>query len=204
MKLPIHELKNLISKIMSKKSILILPSIVLLILVNACTPLPTGGPVSANVIYKVHNKTIKIDADGINYPNNILGIDVNNDSINDVFITREEYTSLYLSVSFGTNTKTAEVSDSIRYMKVFRLNETIGNVIYWQSFLQNILYYTYNNTVQSYNNASECILGLEIQNGINYNYGWVKLYLNKLTKEVTVIESAYNTVPNQSILAGKK
>ena len=57
MKSTILLFKNFTSKIVSKKSLLILPSIILLFLVNACTPLPTGGPVSANVNYIVHNAT---------------------------------------------------------------------------------------------------------------------------------------------------
>lgn len=211
MKSTIQELKNFTSKMVSKKSILILPSIVLLFLVNACTPLPTGGPVSANRVYKVHNKKVKMFADqNTNWPYDSTGIDVNNDNIPDFYIVIDGYDIYELFLLPNNNTELAiNTNSNPTLFDQFNLSEPINDSNNWdfnrRYIMTSDITGMYIQTIITTNNgAGACILGLRINDGTNYNYAWVKLDFNILTKEVTVIESAYNTLANQPILAGKK
>ncbi len=188
-----------------KKSLLILPSIILLFLVNACTPLPTGGPVSANIIYKVQNKKGKIIPIGqTSNQFDSLPIEINNDNINDFYLIRNNSSPILISIAPVNNTKFAITSFAGSYlMSHYFLSQPIGSTDYWQTGLPAIMQ-SYDGTTVDAGDFGTNIYGLQIKNGMDFNYAWIRIDCNALTKEVTIIESAYNTIPNQPILAGKK
>ena len=187
-----------------KKLLLILSSIVLLFLINACTPLPTGGPVSSNVIYKVQNKKGTLAPSG--QPTNrydSLPIEINNDNVNDFYLIRDNSAPLAIWIAPANNTKFATVTVGLTGIKQYALSESINSSNNWQSISIALMQGSYDGTSVT-GVLGTYIYGLQIKNGSNFNYAWIKLDCNALTKVVTVIESAYNTTPNQAILAGKK
>jgi len=46
-------------------------------------------------------------------------------------------------------------------------------------------------------------LGYRIKNGINYNYGWIKLNCSSMSDTLNIISYAYNESENQEIIAGQ-
>ncbi len=219
MKSTINKLNNFTSKMVSKKSLLILSSIILLFLVNACTPLPTGGPVSANRIYKVHNaefKTIFSDWSGLN-ESIATDFDLNNDGINDVRFDVYAYGGLVKLQSIN-NTHFASLNGSI---KPFNLLESISNSNQWNNLINDTIRAIYNQSYINYyseiptvwngTTTSIIYIGFKIINGNNENFGWFKLTFDRILSgefmggvAVKLIESNYNTIPNQTILAGVK
>ncbi len=216
MKSTIHELKNFTSKIMSKKSLLILPSIVLLFLVNACTPLPTGGPVSTNVIYKVFNKHFTSSNPDMSVCGGDItpyNMDINNDNVNDITITGT------CSNVIMTNISNIDfcVSPTTNKIKSFSVSESIDNSLNFNSQRFGI-YNSYGwfptdigSGIEASpipNNANTHYIGFRYKVGNDYHYGWMNININVINiaigAEIYIVESAYNNLPNQPILAGKK
>jgi hypothetical protein len=195
-----------------KKSILILPSIILLFLVNACTPLPTGGPVSANTIYKAYNTLSYSITSGIEGSESTANLDINNDGINDikVYITANLLVRLASvnNVDFGTNNgavKAFPLNESIGVSSVFAKNDFyVVNRSFigagWVSDIEN-----------SFSNPTDKYIGIRYKNGNDYNYGWLRIYIKSilvnntfLGYQINIVESSFNSLVNQSIQAGKK
>ena len=208
MKSTIHELKNLISKIMSKKSILILPSIILLFLVNACTPLPTGGPVSANVNYTVHNATYYALPNPLGLRSSEpLDFDFDSDGIIDFSLSSNGIGAISINFNASDIACIARI-DASNKTKNFNLAESINNSAIWNA---NTVYLLSNDNVFGPQVVYEptpkadgtVILGIRYLKNGDFYFGWIKLYNDK-KNQITVIESAFNNIPNQAILAGKK
>ena len=192
-----------------KKSLLILPSIILLFLVNACTPLPTGGPVSANVIYNLYNKNYVVsNSDFANSNIDTFYVDVNNDSYEDLMINSCGW---WVRLKVINGIEFATVTDFANYgaIKSFALNtpissnETYGNTEFTAIF-GNVLNIINPYTSEIYGTNPDHYIGYNYFDGSYYYYGWIRIYVNTTTHSATVIESAYNTIPNQPILSGKK
>ena len=193
-----------------KKSILILPSIVLLFLVNACTPLPTGGPVSSNVIYKVYNKSYNVSyLDNARNDMDSFYVDINNDSYEDIMINS---TGWWVLLKVINGIEFATVVDTINHVdkiKSFALNgpvntvETFNNTAFVPMF-GDVRFPSFSSDILNY--RDENYIGYRYFDGSDYYYGWIRIYIKSsfLSYDVKIIESAYNTIPNQPILAGKK
>ncbi len=205
MKSTIHELKNYTSKIISKKSILFLSSIVLLFLINACTLLPTGGPVSANRDYKVHNETFfaLLSTPGLE----TLDFDLNDDGYRDLNVGTAN--SGYIYISGSSEVLLASTYQTIpNKLKDFSLSEPIDLSNNWNSNGAQLLY-NYSGlsgqviTEPTPKPDGTVLLGIRYLKNGDFYFGWMKLYNDK-KNQITVIESCFNTIPNQPILAGKK
>lgn len=199
-----------------KKSLLILPSIILIFLVNACTPLPTGGPVSTNIIYKVFNKHFTAKNPDMVACGGDIGpynMDINNDNVNDITIT-----STCSNVTM-TNISNIDfcVSPTTNKIKSFSLSENINNSLNFtsQSFTVYNAYGWFTSEIGSGieaspipNNANTRYIAFRYKVGNDYHYGWMNININVINiaigAEIYIVESAYNNLPNQAILAGKK
>jgi hypothetical protein len=191
-----------------KKSILILPSIILLFLVNACTLLPTGGSVSSNINYTVHNATLYALTNLFGPPGvETLDFDLTEDGYVDfnVGTTHSGYVYIYgggeVSVA---STFTSPYNTTI--LKDFVLSEPISSSNYWNSTGTQLLYHDVTGQIAfspTPKADGTIILGIRYLKNGDYYFGWIKLYNDKINR-ITVIESAFNKLPNQLILAGKK
>ncbi len=140
------------------------------------------------------------------------GIDVNNDNIPDFYIVIDVGTISWLFILPANYTEFAiNTNSNPTLFDQFNLSEPISETNNWdfnrRYIMTSDITGMYIQTIITTNNGDgACILGLRIYDdtNYNYNYAWVKLDFNILTHEVTVIESTYNTTPNQPILAGKK
>ncbi|MFN8297024.1 MAG: hypothetical protein U0T69_12565 [Chitinophagales bacterium] len=214
MKSKIHELKYQTNKILSKTTKTLFLSTAILLLsafATSCIPnLPTGGPVSPNIIYILQNKSIPNSGSPANYFDSV-GIDANNDSVFDLYMIRNNGSLGSIGLASSPNTEFAGTTDTFpSYYKIYNLNEPVSNSNAWAGFHYGSLYgpnITLGGTsiIPNTNLNGSGFFGFRIKNGSNYNYGWTKISINILDpKLITLVETAYNTVPNQSINAGIK
>lgn len=179
----------------------------------ATSCIPTGGPVSPSNIYILQNKSIPNSGSPANGFDSV-GIDVNNDSVFDFYMIRDNGSLGLASLATSPNTEFAGTTDTFpSYYKIYNLNEPINSTNAWADFHYGALYFpsiifgTAGGTsiIPNTSLIGVGLFGFRIKNGANYNYGWTKISINILAPNlITVVETTYSTVSNQPIKAGIK
>ena len=136
-------------------------------------------------------------------------LDLNNDGTNDFnIISVSNYAHLkYLRVAIIPQEGNSYITNSINTAKKIFVNDTIGLAQVWNdTTTQNLRAYTYVNThyVGEWINETNKYLGLELIVAGQVYFGWARLDVNvdSLFSTFTIKDYAYNSTPNQFILAG--
>ena len=144
-------------------------------------------------------------------------LDLNNDGTNDFVITHSSTTTfcppmygpnLSIRVTpLGTNQVVCISGTSATKMA---LNATINDTVLTWNNSANLLMAArvLNNacigiTNGQWINTADGYLGLKLISGSNIYYGWVRLNANGFVTSFTIKDYAYNSIPNQTILAGQ-
>lgn len=137
--------------------------------------------------------------DGSNY----LNLDINGDAINDVAIIIH-YSYGDQSASVQPLNNTAIIYDA-GYADTLNIFDTISAFSNWSTEQLSLTYLnTYNSQLAGkWADVNNKFLGVRFVDGSNVFYGWVRLEVKGPNIEITVKDFAYNTQPNQPIIAGE-
>jgi len=137
--------------------------------------------------------------DGSNY----LNLDINGDAINDLaIIIHYSYGDQSASVQPLNNTP---IIYDAGYADTLNIFDTISAFSNWSTEQLSL---TYLNTFDiqlagMWAEVDNKFLGLKLVEGSNFFYGWVRIEVKGSNIEITVKDFAYNSQPNQPIIAGE-
>jgi len=144
---------------------------------------------------------------------NSFQFDLNNDTKVDInfFGLRFSSSSSYSAWGFFALYAGSFVTGSNSYINALPLNHTISKTLSsgndWRSkgtFASKSIYYSNTYTYGNWANQNDKYLGLRFETTSNDTlYGWMRLSVNQNCDSLIVKDYAYNSTPNQSILAGQ-
>lgn len=207
----------------------IMLSAFLLVFINSCQKetsidqKQTAAPLGSSIIYTNANPDSVIKSYALVNPGSSnrgqivsknYNLDLNNDGTTD-FVFQIYFRSAHGStsanqdyVSVGPSAISInQIANSNTYPSALDTLTIIGSTLSWSGAANKTLE-LYNSNGTTYGNwtiHAVKYLGLKLIKGGNIYYGWVRLYVNAtlVGAELIVMDYAYNSSPNQPILAGQ-
>lgn len=167
--------------------------------------------VNAQIVY-TDIEDVTLDTDEAVYE-----VDFNNDGNFEIaFMSDDDGWDYWTARVISTSTSTdAEVngwdSGSEMLLSMLSYEEVVDNntgspVFNWQLPVDTDTFITFLSTGNSYGNwvgANQKFAAVKFTIGADHHFGWVKLSVGPNSEYITIHEFAYNSVPNEGILAGE-
>jgi hypothetical protein len=164
---------------------------------------------NAQIVYFDVNPDLSFACNGNQHCSKSYSLDLNNDGLGDFIILLGHgcINNCIRSVSIAPDSSVNAFAISSNGAKKFFMNDTIGPAQTWQNSSSAVLRRWGSGSVYAgeWIYETDKYLGLSINvSGLTY-YGWVRLdvTVDSVTGFRTIKDYAYNTIPNQPILAGQ-
>lgn len=169
----------------------------------------SGTDANAQIVYFDVNPDLIAACNGNQHCSRSYSLDLNNDGLGDFIILLGHgcINNCVRSVGIAPDSSVNAFAISTNGAKKFFINDTIGPAQTWQNSSSAVLRRWGSGSVYAgeWIYETDKYLGLSINvSGLTY-YGWVRLdvTVDSVTGFRTIKDYAYNTIPNQPILAGQ-
>jgi hypothetical protein len=166
---------------------------------------------NAQIVYTDVNPDTTIAMTAVSNTIKAYGLDLNNDGLTDFNLIATSHAgpfgnrSNYVKITPINSNKVIDYDTINNLPAPLAINSVIGNTgKWWNNDSNQILTGSaWLSFFGLWNSSADAYLGLKLMSGQNIYYGWAKLSVTVHGSSFTLKDYAYNSIPNQPILAGE-